>query len=399
MEPANPQRDLFDARLGLDPSPDSGDDTPSTDGTPVIIRLVDEPHDQVLYRGHVVHTDDDQLIAKLTGELGRVDPDARAEVFFRDAQQRFVGTWARLQRVESALPGAAVRLTVDDQGGYAERRRSYRVAVMNMPLFVTIDSTVGCQLLDISSQGLGLICPVKLKVGSLMPVTLDHEGCRTRGHMAVRWCRSRRDGRFRCGLQALGEVSELAAKLRALTMAVQRDQLQWLAGRAEGMRGEMSCALSRTGDPVDALLASAAVPSDSSASPERVDATSTSAPLAATLFLDDDHRGDERTAGLGSGRNRRRHRRLSWLLKAVVQLESPDDTRRIAVSMHDISRSGFSFNCRSYICQGTQLHVEFRIGGDVIRLSGVVVHCRACTGQVHRVGVRLTGCQVADHSP
>ncbi len=86
------------------------------------------------------------------------------------------------------------------------------------------------------------------------------------------------------------------------------------------------------------------------------------------------------------------------MLKAVVQLESSDDTRRIAVTMHDISRSGFSFNCRSYIYEDTQLHVDFMIGGDVIRLSGVVAHCRICSGQVHRVGVRLTACKIAECS-
>ena len=396
MEPGSPQRDIFDARFGLAPSSDCGDHVHLDNGAPVIVRFVDEPHDQIMYRGHVVGTDDSELVAQLTGELGLLDEHARAEVFFRDAQQRFVRTPARLQTVEAAPPGANVRLTVSGQTPYTERRRSCRVAVVNLPLFVTVDSAFGCQLLDISSQGLGLICPVKLKVGSLIPVTLDHEGCRTRGHMTVRWCRSRRDGRFRCGLQILAEVGELDEQLRALTMAAHREQLHWLAGVGQRGRGDSYGVSSWTDDAGDALAALTADASEPAPSPDHVDATSSSAPLAAALFLDDHCKNDEDTAG--GPRDRRRHRRLSWMLKAVVQLESPDDTRRIAVTMHDISRGGFSFNCRSYIYKDTQLHVDFMIGGDVIRLSGVVAHCRICSGHVHRIGVRLTACKIAEHS-
>lgn len=114
----------------------------------------------------------------------------------------------------------------------AEQRGSYRTSAVTLNLPVSIDRLAGCVLADVSPEGLGVISPKPLTVGSTVEVTLHMEAFSIQDKMKVLCSKTLPSGKLRFGLYVPGKTSQSRRTLEKMAGHLQRVQLRRLSGAA-----------------------------------------------------------------------------------------------------------------------------------------------------------------------
>ena len=95
----------------------------------------------------------------------------------------------------------------------------------------------------------------------------------------------------------------------------------------------------------------------------------------------------------GSDPAARRHVRNRWKVDLRIEIEESIDvgtiSRELNVTTQDLSRGGYSFLCRQYLHDGTQVRAQVEsLPGSPI-LVGTVVNCSYAGAGQHRVGIKF----------
>ena len=134
---------------------------------------------------------------------------------------------------ESAAEGSVLIVfeTIGDPVS-AEQRGSYRTITVLLDYPVQVDRIAGCTLADVSPEGVGIITPKPLTVGSLVDVNLQVENQTVTERMKVQGLKILPNGKMRFGLFIPSKSSPSRAKLQKIATYFQRVQLRRLSGAA-----------------------------------------------------------------------------------------------------------------------------------------------------------------------
>ena len=114
----------------------------------------------------------------------------------------------------------------------AEQRGSYRTSAVMLNVPIGVDRQAGCVLADVSPEGVGVITPKPLTVGSTVSVTIEIEAFRLNDTMKVQGVKRLPSGKLRFGLFVPGKGSNSRRTLEKLASHLQRVQLKRLSGAA-----------------------------------------------------------------------------------------------------------------------------------------------------------------------
>ena len=183
-----------------------------------------------LHPGRVVDRRDGSFVA----EFGEPVPlaVAGAAVAFGEDGGRFhqQGTVVTDLRPDAARPTYCFDRVGDPVS--AEQRQAYRVTVALAGLTAEVGRDAACPVLDVSAEGMGVIAPRPLNLGSMTELHFAHDGDAVTTLARVQTVRERPDGTFRLGLLAPDRKGGARRSLQRLTSAFQRQQLRRMAGAA-----------------------------------------------------------------------------------------------------------------------------------------------------------------------
>jgi len=102
-----------------------------------------------------------------------------------------------------------------------------------------------------------------------------------------------------------------------------------------------------------------------------------------------------------SGRDRRRYKRWEYRMSdiAVIVQHPAGGTGRYLVCARNLSAGGLSCIHGGYLHPGSECKIVLpRTDGNMVAVTGVIVHCRHVEGSYHEVGIRFThDVEPADH--
>ncbi len=159
------------------------------------------------------------------------------EVFvYYYVRHQFMQQLARVREIEEerSEEGRAftIRLEVEGQPYLAESRECFRVSGVNSHIRIEVGEGEACPLIDISAKGLTFTSSTTYPVGSMISVSMVHEGKVFCGKGRIQSARILEHGRLRYGLQCPeGTITpgSLAEGLQVIAMALQREHLSHLA--------------------------------------------------------------------------------------------------------------------------------------------------------------------------
>jgi hypothetical protein len=132
-----------------------------------------------------------------------------------------------------ARPHTLVAFRTTGQPVSADSRECYRVSTVMADMVAQVGDEPDCPLLDVSATGFSVLSGQSFDVGSMVDVSLWHEGVRFTGRACVQSLREMSKGRIRYGFHCAQERSGnsvLAKGLQQISLAVQRQHLRRLAG-------------------------------------------------------------------------------------------------------------------------------------------------------------------------
>jgi hypothetical protein len=192
------------------------------------LAIPDPQNKRVLHEGKVIKIDDTRVVLQLeqalTAELGDV-------TLFANKRGKFFQQAATLVSIGSAIP-MTVELQTIGEPVSAEQRGSYRTCVISWCIPVHVNKLTNCQLADVSAEGIGVICPKPLTVGTMVDVALDVDGMKILGQLKVQTAKIMPSGKLRFGLFVPDRRSETRQQLQKLAAYMQRAQLKRMSGAA-----------------------------------------------------------------------------------------------------------------------------------------------------------------------
>jgi hypothetical protein len=132
----------------------------------------------------------------------------------------------------ATLNGPAVELVLVGQPVNCEARGTYRVGVASQDIRLAAGKQVNCLLTDISAEGLSVITPQPLQVGTSIDVNLSVDGIYAFGPVRVQTEKKLPSGQLRYGLYAPEKKSQLRKSLETLSALLQRRQLRRMSRAA-----------------------------------------------------------------------------------------------------------------------------------------------------------------------
>jgi hypothetical protein len=156
----------------------------------------------------------------------------KALVYFKH-DGKFFRQEIRVDAVMSSESKTVIGFTAHGKPEAADARRAHRVSTQEASLVATFDGEEECPLLDVSLEGFAVISTIKHERGALLPVTLHYDGERFSGNACVQNVQRMGDGRFRHGLQSVGDRTNGGSLQRGqmqIGIGVQRAELERLTG-------------------------------------------------------------------------------------------------------------------------------------------------------------------------
>lgn len=198
--------------------------------TPVFLAIPNPDNRRVLVEGGVV-----------AAELGRVQvtfehiaalPHGADVTLFAEVRGKFSQQSAVVAAETFEAGHTTVTFDLVGEPVSAEQRGSYRTTAVMLNVPVGVDRMAGCLLADVSPEGVGVISPKPLTVGSMVDVVLEIEAFRLAEKMKVQGAKLLPSGKLRFGLYLPGKASPSRRTLEKLAGHLQRMQLKRLSGAA-----------------------------------------------------------------------------------------------------------------------------------------------------------------------
>ena len=153
-------------------------------------------------------------------------------VLFADVRGKFFQQGAQVVSTEVVEGKTLVRVQTVGEPVSAEQRGTFRVSAVTLGLGVKIGTLVGCVLADVSPDGVGVIVPKPLTVGSTVDVELQVDAFRIAARFRVQGVKILPSGKLRFGLFLPDPRSDARRTLEKLAGHLQRTQLKRLSGAA-----------------------------------------------------------------------------------------------------------------------------------------------------------------------
>lgn len=197
---------------------------------PCFVTVLTPDNQRTLVGARVQQLDGDAAVLSVDDALD-VRPSHEI-VVFADIAGKLHEQPAKVEKVDAA-PGQILRLRLIGPPTDCDLRASHRVSVASQNIPVVVGAQPNCTLADISPEGLAVITPAPLTIGSTVDIDLSLEGIYARGSLQVSSQTKLDGGKFRHGLRAPGDrKTPIRRSLEALTNLMHRRQIQRLARAA-----------------------------------------------------------------------------------------------------------------------------------------------------------------------
>lgn len=224
-------------------------------GAIVFVNFPEESKQRVLHAARVAQNNSNGLVLRLDEPGLPVEPERGFRLYY-EQNLKFVQQAAKIEAVlgagevpagttppptppastpAEAPQGPTIIVRTLGEPVSAEGRECYRVSTLLSGLKAGLGDVADGALADVSVTGFSIISHATHEAGTVLPVTLHHEGKTFAGQGAIQSIKALADGRIRYGLLCAdnGRLrSPLKTALQQISVAVQRQQLKRLAGAA-----------------------------------------------------------------------------------------------------------------------------------------------------------------------
>ncbi|MGB1125437.1 MAG: PilZ domain-containing protein [Phycisphaeraceae bacterium] len=269
---------------------------------------------------------------------------AKTTAFFHNKSNCFTSVPCQIHRMFSKGRYPTAAIIVNGKAEVAESRSAYRVDINDQTVTATINGEHHGEAANMSCGGIALLLDQEgYKNEEWLDVALVYESGEFRGKMQVRSQSKDLDGRFRYGLMADPQDTDLISQLTRISQEIQ--------ARAEALNVETEKQESKA--------------------------------------------KEEEEKRLQRPGPKREHQRTPWTGKAKVYLREEHNLRVLSVDTADLSRGGISFISPQYIYEGSEALYEKPISGGFFRVmieirNVQIVEYGHHIGQ-HRIGAMFLG--------
>lgn len=197
----------------------------------VFIQFPGEAKRRILHPARVTKVHRHEVELRPTDEYLPLEADQNIRVFHQ--ARDFMQQTATVVSVADGAGERGVGIVLTSEAVSAESRTSFRVSTVITELTASVGSEPSCKLVDVSMMGFAVIATAKYTVGEILETELRFEGSTYPGQTCVQSVRDLGAGRMRYGLLPLASDTngtKMFAGMQAMTTALQRRQLQRLAG-------------------------------------------------------------------------------------------------------------------------------------------------------------------------
>ena len=198
--------------------------------SPVYLSIPNAQNKRVLHEGRVVDLDGPRVVIEFDEAL---TPSEGTEVMlFAEVRGKFFQQGAKVTQERQDTPRTTIEFHTMGDPVSAEQRGSYRTSVVSWKIPVKVDRIAGCTLADISPEGVGVITPKQLTIGTTVEISFDFDGHAISGKFRVQSVKILPSGTLRFGLHVPERRDPMRVRLQQLASHAQRVQLRRLSGAA-----------------------------------------------------------------------------------------------------------------------------------------------------------------------
>ena len=201
-----------------------------TTNAAAFLAVPNERNSRVLIEGKVILIDGSRCVIQFDG-LPAVAVEADVSLY-AEIRGKFFQQAARVTAAPTAESPLQIEFSTIGDAVSAEQRGSFRTTTVMLGLPVKIDRIAGCILADVSPEGVGVLTPKPLVIGTMVDVALEIEGMSVAGKMKVQSAKILPSGKMRFGLFVVDKRSEARRTLEKIAGQTQRMQLRRLSGAA-----------------------------------------------------------------------------------------------------------------------------------------------------------------------
>jgi len=201
-----------------------------TTNAAAFMAVPNELNDRVLIEGKVVLIDGKRCVLSFE-KLPEVSAGADVSLF-AEVRGKFMQQAAQVTAIPTADGPLQIEFQIVGDAVSAEQRGSYRAPAVMLGVPVKIDQIVGCVLADVSPEGIGVICPKPLIIGTTVDVSFEIEGLKVETRMKVQSAKILPSAKLRFGLLVPDKRSIARQTLQTIAGHTQRMQLKRLSGAA-----------------------------------------------------------------------------------------------------------------------------------------------------------------------
>lgn len=198
--------------------------------SPVYLSIPNEQNKRVLHEGRVVDLDGPRVVIEFDEAL--TPSDGMEVMLFAEVRGKFFQQGAKVTQERQDTPRTTIEFHTVGDPVSAEQRGSYRTSVVSWKIPVKVDRIANCSLADVSPEGVGVITPKPLTIGTTVEIAFDFDGHAISGKFRVQSVKILPNGSLRFGLHVPERRDPIRVQLQQLASHAQRVQLRRLSGAA-----------------------------------------------------------------------------------------------------------------------------------------------------------------------
>ena len=202
-------------------------------GTTMFLLIPNASNKRVLYPGKVTESDGLQFVSEFDESITARLPAAGTEMIaYGEMRGKFYQQGATVVELRAGEAKPVIVFARSGDPVSAEQRQTFRVSVALSGIVAKVGDEHGCQVVDLSPEGFGVISSKELKLGSLINVSMALDGQAIANAARVQTAVKRPDGTYRYGLLIANRKDPARRILEQASSAMQRLQLRRLSGAA-----------------------------------------------------------------------------------------------------------------------------------------------------------------------
>jgi len=201
-----------------------------TTNAAAFLAIPNDQNDRVLIEGKVILIDGKRCVLSFE-KLPQVEAGADVSLF-AEVRGKFLQQAARVTAIPTADGPQQIEFQIVGDAVSAEQRGSYRAPAVMLGVPVKVDQIAGCVLADVSPEGIGVICPKTLIIGTSVDVAFEIDGMKVESRMRVQSAKILPSAKLRFGLLVPDKRSAARQTLQKIASHTQRVQLKRLSGAA-----------------------------------------------------------------------------------------------------------------------------------------------------------------------